>query len=485
MQRLFSNTFSWPVVGSILFLVLTMLAFFRQQWTIVAIPVALLIGLFAFFKPKYLLFIIVAVTPFSINLAEMGRRDVAFYIPTEPLLFGFMLLIIMAQLQSRIIPREVLRHPVSVAFYIYLSWLLITSITSVQPMVSMKYLISRSWFVIPLYFAGTAIFLNQRNIIRFLLLYLIPFIVIVIYTTIRHATYGFEEESAHWVMEPFYRDHTQYGAVVAFFIPIVFGFMTRTRQKIEARILGFLGLSLLLVTLIYTYSRAALLSVIIAFSFWMVVKSRVNLKLIFGIASLLAVTLWLTFDDIMIQLQKNRIDSSENLVENVESITNISTDASNLERINRWNSVFEMAKERPLLGFGPGTYMFQYAPYQKSRDLTIISTNFGDVGNAHSEYLGPLAETGFPGLLTVLYLLYCIFYSAYKAYHRMPDGLPRHFLLFSTLALITYFSHGFLNNFLDSDKASIPVFGAIAIIVAIDIGSRKQQPLINPTNSAQ
>ncbi|MCB0686591.1 MAG: hypothetical protein KDC53_08700, partial [Saprospiraceae bacterium] len=78
------------------------------------------------------------------------------------------------------------------------------------------------------------------------------------------------------------------------------------------------------------------------------------------------------------------------------------------------------------------------------------------------------------GLLTVLYLLACIFYTAFRAYHRLPDGLARHFLLFSTLALITYYIHGFLNNFLDADKASIPVFGAIAIIVAIDIVSQRR-----------
>jgi len=473
--------FDWPVVGSIVFLALTMLAFFRQEWTIVAIPFILLVVLYAFFKPKYLFFAIVLMTPFSINLEELGRGEIAFYLPTEPLLFGFMALILLAQLHSQIIPREVMRHPVSIAFYIYLSWLLITSLTSVQPIVSIKFLISRMWFIVPIYFVGAAIFLEHRNIERFLLLYLVPFIGIVIYTTIRHAGYGFEEDPAHWVMEPFYRDHTQYGAVVAFFIPIAFGFITRTRQRVEARILGTIAIILLFVSLIYTYSRAALLSVVIAFGFWIIVKSRVSLKLIIGLILLVVIGLLISFDDILMQLQKNRIGSSENLVENVESITNITTDASNLERINRWNSVFEMTKEKPFFGFGPGTYMFQYAPYQKSGDLTIISTNFGDVGNAHSEYLGPLAETGIPGLLTILFLLFSVFRSGYKAYHRLPDGLPRHFLLFSTLALITYFSHGFLNNFLDSDKASVPVFGAMAIIVAIDIVSRRK--LNNTLNS--
>lgn len=464
----------WPVIGSVLYLLLTLFAFSREQWAILVVPFFLLIVLYAFFKPTYLFFLIVLLTPLSVNLEEIEKGDFGLYLPTEPLLFGLMVLIVLAHLHRRIIPLEIIRHPVSVAIYIYMAWLFITSMTSVQPVVSFKYLIARAWFIIPVYFAGTAIFLRHQNIPRFLLLYLIPLLGVVIYTTLQHARYGFDEDSAHWVMEPFYRDHTQYGAVVAFFVPLAFGFMTRTGQKIEARGLALLTLGLLFFTLTFTYSRAALLSVVAAFLIWMVVKSRVSLQLIFAISVLFVLVLTLTFDEILLQLQKNRTDSSENLVENVESITNITTDASNLERINRWNSVFAMAKEKPLLGFGPGTYMFEYAPYQKSGDLTIISTNFGDVGNAHSEYLGPLAETGYPGLITVLYLLFTVFSAAYRAYHRLPDGMARHLLLFSTLALVTYYTHGFLNNFLDSDKASVPVYGAMAIIVAIDIVSQQE-----------
>ena len=46
--------------------------------------------------------------------------------------------------------------------------------------------------------------------------------------------------------------------------------------------------------------------------------------------------------------------------------------------------------------------MFLYAPYQKPSEKTIISTNAGNRGNAHSEYLGPMAESGILGLLTLL-----------------------------------------------------------------------------------
>ena len=82
--------------------------------------------------------------------------------------------------------------------------------------------------------------------------------------------------------------------------------------------------------------------------------------------------------------------------------TNISTDASNLERINRWQAAIRMYEDHPVLGFGPGTYQFEYAPYQMSQEKTAISTNAGDRGNAHSEYIGPLSEEGLPGMLLVI-----------------------------------------------------------------------------------
>jgi hypothetical protein len=35
--------------------------------------------------------------------------------------------------------------------------------------------------------------------------------------------------------------------------------------------------------------------------------------------------------------------------------------------------------------------------------------------------------------------------------------------------LITYFVHGALNNFLDTDKASVPFWGFAAFIIAADL----------------
>ena len=108
-------------------------------------------------------------------------------------------------------------------------------------------------------------------------------------------------------------------------------------------------------------------------------------------------------------LEKNSQDSSDSFVEHIESMSNVTTDASNLERINRWKSAIRLFQERPHLGWGPGTYQFHYAPYQNYYEKTVISTNAGDMGNAHSEYLSALSETGWPGLFIFLLFLTTVF----------------------------------------------------------------------------
>jgi O-antigen ligase len=132
-----------------------------------------------------------------------------------------------------------------------------------------------------------------------------------------------------------------------------------------------------------------------------------------------------------------------------------------------------MFKDKPVFGYGPGTYMFQYAPYQLTGDRTIISTNSANGGNAHSEYLGPLAESGFLGPITVLVLIIVVLYTGINAYGRTADKRLKTLVMSAILGLITYYIHGTMNNFLDTDKLSVAFWGFTAVIVAIDIQTRK------------
>lgn len=174
-------------------------------------------------------------------------------------------------------------------------------------------------------------------------------------------------------------------------------------------------------------------------------------------------------------LERNSDESSSNLVEHFSSMGNISSDASNLERINRWGSAVRMFQERPLFGFGPGTYMFKYAGFQLKKDRTIISTNVGDGGNAHSEYLGPLSESGIGGMATFLIIIITVLYTGIKVWGKLDDKRLKGIVLAAITGLFTYYIHGFLNNFLDTDKLSVPFWGFTAMIVAIDLYQQQNE----------
>jgi hypothetical protein len=43
------------------------------------------------------------------------------------------------------------------------------------------------------------------------------------------------------------------------------------------------------------------------------------------------------------------------------------------------------------------------------------------------------------------------------------------------VGLITYYGHGLMNNFLDTDKASVPFWGFTAMVVSLDLLSGKSE----------
>jgi len=129
-----------------------------------------------------------------------------------------------------------------------------------------------------------------------------------------------------------------------------------------------------------------------------------------------------------------------------------------------------MFKKKPLIGFGPGTYAFEYAAFQDPENLTIISTNFGDMGNAHSEYLSALSESGLMGMLLFMSVVAAIFYSTIRLYHRYEKNNDVKILVMGIIvSLASYFIHAFLNNYLDTDKAAIPIWAMCAMVVSMTI----------------
>lgn len=343
-----------------------------------------------------------------------------------------------------------------------------------MPVVSLKYFISRSWFIVAFYFLATQLFIEPKNAKKYITLYVYALVLVVFYALFRHLKFGiFDEKIAHWASNPFYKDHTSYGALLAFFIPPMIGITFFKEYSPRKRFLyGFLTI-VLFAGLIFSYSRAAWVSLLGAFGIWVIIKLRIKLWFIITGLGVLAIFVLLIGNSLKRNLESNKQDSSTDLAEHVQSISNVSTDASNLERLNRWNCAIRMFTDKPVFGWGPGTYMFHYAPYQLSYEKTIISTNEGDMGNAHSEYLGPLSEQGFLGPLLFILIIFTTMVTAIRAVNNSIIKELRMLGIAAIAGLWTYYLHGILNNFLDTDKASVPFWGFTALLVAMDVYHKK------------
>ncbi|MDD4756415.1 MAG: O-antigen ligase family protein [Prolixibacteraceae bacterium] len=441
-----------------------------------ALPFLLGILLLVIYSFDKLIYLIIFFTPLSIPLREL-KPDLSFdmYLPTEPLLFLVLILFILKMVNERDFDKSIITHPVSLVVFLNLFWILVTCFTSTMPVISIKFFLVRVWFVVVLYLLAVKIFSQKITIEQYIWLYVIPFIIVIFYSIYRHTGYGlFDRYAAHFVVTPFYNDHTSYGAALAIYLPFIALFSFGKTYSKRFRFISLIVLLVFIAGIILSYSRAAWVSILAAFIVWTVIKLKIPLKSI--VLSLIIVfgLLTLSQDQILLRLQKNSVESSSNLVEHVYSISNITSDASNLERINRWNCALRMFRDKPLMGFGPGTYMFKYASYQLNKNRTIISTNAGDLGNAHSEYLGALSESGIPGLITFLLIITTVLYTAIKTYKRVNDKRLKSLILAAITGLVTYYIHGFLNNFLDTDKLSVPFWGFTGIIVAIDLYSRNK-----------
>ena len=264
---------------------------------------------------------------------------------------------------------------------------------------------------------------------------------------------GFSDlQLMHRVMRPFYNDHTAYGCVIALMLPLAVYYVFEPGTKLWKRLFAGALAALLLVGLGLSYCRAAWISVVLALGMYILVRLGVRLRWMVLAAAVL-VGLFFTFrSEIVYRMGKNTQDSSFTIAEQVQSISNITTDASNLERLNRWDAAFRMWREYPLTGIGPGAYQFIYGPYQKSEMLT---------------------EQGVPGALLVLAIFITTFLTGERVYRTAKDRRLGHLALVLAVSLLTYYIHGALNNFLDTDKLSVPFWGLTAAVVALDIVTEK------------
>jgi putative inorganic carbon (hco3(-)) transporter len=465
---------------TITFIAISILIFKSEATLIWLIPAALLFALLALLAIDKFLILTVFLVPLSVQLIFIVPESSAdIFLPTEVMLAGILLLMIFKLVYSREISMKILVHPVSIISFLILGWCLITSLTSTLPLVSIKSLITRLWFFTGFYLLAAHIFREQNKIRSYFSAYISGMVPVIVFYLVRMWQLGiFNQKLAYKAIRPFFNDHTSFGAALAFCIPVIIYFIAGKKISKMVKIALIFLLAVFSTALVFSYSRAAWLSLAISGLVVAFLMMKISLKIIMPVILAVFIFIFMSWSDVLIKLNENKQDSSDNIGSHLQSISNIRSDASNLERVNRWKSALRMFKEKPVLGWGPATYQFNYAPYQMFSEKTIISTNYGEGGNAHSEYLGALVDSGIPGIVLYILLLIVSIRRGILIWKAHREKQVRYLALALVAGLVTYVIHGGLNNFLDTDKISALFWGMLAAIVAIDIQNEEEKEKI-------
>src|SRR4030042_1285749 len=262
------NKETWLTLGfSLLFVLINGFLISKEFYYLNLIPWFLLIMILAFYSVDFILLLIIFFTPLSIKLSEIiTGLGADLHMPTEPLLAGILLLLIFKHFQGQGFDRKIMTHPVSIAIYLNLIWLLLTTITSSMFLVSLKFLIARIWFLIAFYFLATQLFKSDGNMRKYIWLYTLSMMIIIGIVFFKLSNYGFfNQRAAHLVVRPFFVDHTSYGAILAFLAPVIAGFIfSDPKIKGFLRIFVIIVFALLMLGIIFSYTRAAWVSLLAA-----------------------------------------------------------------------------------------------------------------------------------------------------------------------------------------------------------------------------
>ncbi len=412
--------------------------------------------------------------PFSFEIEIFSGTKVL--LPSEPLIA-----IGMGVFLIRFITKDL--RKVSLTFLdglllLFMGWLTLTSLFSEMPKVSFKYTIVFSSYILIFYFLLKET-LKKGTFIKLVDAYLFGLVCISIYSIYNSFGFGFIPAASRMISKPFFNDHTIMGAALGFGVFWSLGrlFFSFKDKASKLTVVAFLTAFFILVVNLYLgYSRAAWFSILLAASLLIVYSMNIKPVYVYAALIVLVGAFAINFTHLSDAFLTNSADSgrrNSDILEQTQSITNIQSDVSNVERINRWKSAWRMQELKPFLGFGPGTYQFTYVPFQDERDMTRISTinpywvKEMHGGTAHSEPLLLLAETGWLGV--VFWLILCAwFFIQLFCLLREPLGF-HHFVV---LGVFTFLLHALVNNFLNSASIAFLFWGSLAYLSHF----RKQLP---------
>ncbi len=395
-------------------------------------------------------------------------------LPTEPLMLaGTAALAGWLFLRRRNVPWVRFRHPIATVLVLHLLWLMLSTVFSVDLAVSGKWMAAKLWYV-GAFFGLTLLLVRQtRNrggdfrTLFWILFW--PTFFTVIWTLLQHAKYNFGFAEVNLSMEPFYRNHVNYAVFIALVTPFLWLATGWYRPWTWPRMLLQVAKPIFLVSVYFTYSRSAWVSLIIGLVALVIMKRHLlKTAALVALVALLGTCAWLLDNNRFLDYAPDfsKTIYHEDFSDHMAATTSLE-DVSSAERIYRWVAGWYMFLDKPVTGFGPGNFYPHYQHYTVSSFYTYISGN-EERSTVHNYYLLTLLETGLPGTILFFVLVYVALFRAQSAYSRCHDPDQRRLILAVTISFITILVNLFFSDLVEADKIGTLFYALLALIVVLD-----------------
>lgn len=425
----------------------------------------MLVALWAIVNFKSLYFALLALIPLSIEFDV--TESLATDLPTEPLMAGFLLIGFAYLLfNAKKIDFTFFKNPVMLLLIAHLTWLLIASIFSTVPFFSIKFLLAKWWYI-SAFLLMSAIVIKDLNDVRtaFWCVF-IPLSFTVSIALFRHALVGFDFDAINPVLRPFYRNHVNYAAILAIFLPFVVYARTWYPKWSFKYNLLVLSIVVYLAAIYFSYTRACYLAVFAMLGAYFIFKLRLTkLAVVFAFIAVFFVGRFITSQNHYLTYTPSTNTVSQHEFGDLVDATFKAEDVSSMERIYRWIAAIHMIGEKPVVGFGPNGFVENYQNYTVFIFETWISDNKERSG-VHNYFLMTAVEQGLVGLAIFVGLIVAIFVWGETVFHKLSGNqkLLAQAVLLSMMALLVNL---LFSDMIEVDKTGSFFFLNIALLVLL------------------
>jgi len=296
--------------------------------------------------------------------------------------------------------------------------------------------------------------------------------VAVLIVLTRHALEGFTFDTSHQVVRPIFRNHVSYSAILVVVLPFIWAFYRNNQnEKLKKVLIGLLAL--FVVGTYFSYTRAAQLSLFIAVGAYFVFKFKfAKIALTSSLIVAILGSAYLATDNRYLDYTPNfettiAHTKFDNLIEATYKMEDIST----MERVYRWVAAMQMIQDRPVLGFGPGSFYFHYKKYTINSFKTYVSDN-PEKSGIHNYYLMTLVEQGVLGLILFMGLIISIILYGERLYHSLTDTKEKNYIMAATISTVVICALLIINDLIEVDKVGPFFFLNASLIVLFDLKAR-------------